>query len=229
MTIELPDLPYAYDALEPLISSATLRAHYGKHHRGYVAQTKIEGRLNLMVKRFGKSVLPFGLAVLLTACASTPPQESAQPTPTPTSAIAPKSVAVAPETRPAARPAVSVSPLNDPNNLLSKRSIYYDFDKSDLKSEFRPLVEAHAKYLRDHPGANITIQGNCDERGSREYNIALGQRRSQGVLNIMKLLSVPERQMEAVSFGKEKPKALGHDEAAWAEDRRSDIVYQRNE
>ena len=121
------------------------------------------------------------------------------------------------------------NPLNDPNNLLSKRSIYYDFDKSDLKPEFRPLVQAHSKYLRDHTGANITIQGNCDERGSREYNVALGQRRSQGVLNMMKLLGVPERQMEAVSFGKEKLKALGHDEASWAENRRSDIVYQRTE
>jgi len=114
-------------------------------------------------------------------------------------------------------------------DILSKRSIYYDFDKSDIKTEFRPLVEAHAGYLRDHSGARITIQGNCDERSSREYNVALGQRRSQGVMNMMKLLSVPERQMEAVSFGEEKPKAHGHDEASWAENRRSDIVYQRTE
>jgi peptidoglycan-associated lipoprotein len=91
------------------------------------------------------------------------------------------------------------------------------------------LIEAHAKYVRDHSGARIAIQGNCDERGSREYNIALGQRRSQGVANVMKLLGVPERQMEAVSFGEEKPRALGHDEASWAENRRSDIVYQRTE
>jgi peptidoglycan-associated lipoprotein len=172
--------------------------------------------------------LPLVFFALLAACASTPPQESAQPASTPTSVSAPQPVA-APQTGPAAKPALAASPLNDPTNILSKRSIYYDFDKSDVKPEFRPLVEAHARYLRDHPGARIAIQGNCDERGSREYNIALGQRRSQGVQRMLLLLSVPQRQMEAVSFGEEKPKALGHDEASWAENRRSDIVYQRTE
>jgi peptidoglycan-associated lipoprotein len=180
-----------------------------------------------MIASAGRSVpTTLALLALLAGCASTPTQESVQPAPAPTPAQA---VAAPPQSRPAARLPVPANALNDPNNVLSKRSIYYDFDKSDIKTEFRPLVEAHAGYLRDHAGARITIQGNCDERGSREYNIALGQRRSQGVMNMMKLLSVPERQMEAVSFGEEKPKALGHDEASWAENRRSDIVYQRTE
>src|SRR5204863_334193 len=78
------------------------------------------------------------------------------------------------------RPAAG-SPLKDPNNILSRRSIYFDFDKFDIKDEFRPLVEAHAKYLRENPGAKMLIQGNADERGSREYNLGLGQRRSDSV------------------------------------------------
>jgi len=181
-----------------------------------------------MIKDAGKSALPLVTLALVAACASTPPQESAQPTPTPAPVSRPLPV-TPPQTRPAAESALGANPLNDPNNILSKRSVYYNFDKSDIKPEFRPLIEAHARYLRDHPGARIAIQGNCDERGSREYNIALGQRRSQGVANVMKLLGVPERQTEAVSFGEERPKALGHDEASWAENRRSDIVYQRTE
>jgi peptidoglycan-associated lipoprotein len=183
-----------------------------------------------MITPAGRFVLPpLVLLALLAGCASTPTQESVQPAPAPALASAPKAVAAPPQTRPAAQLPVPANALNDPNNILSKRSIYYDFDRSDIKTEFRPLVEAHAGYLRDHAGARITIQGNCDERGSREYNIALGQRRSQGVMNMMKLLSVPERQMEAVSFGEERPKAPGHDEASWSENRRSDIVYQRTE
>ena len=91
------------------------------------------------------------------------------------------------------------------------------------------MIEAHAKYLREHPGVRILIQGNCDERGSREYNIALGQRRSQRVAEMLSLLGVPSRQVEAVSLGEEKAKSPGHDEGSWAENRRSDIVYQRTE
>ena len=180
-------------------------------------------------RHFGKSISTFVAVAFLSACASTPPQESAspapaQPAPPPMSAAKP---AAMPEVRSAVRPAASASALNDPNSILAKRSVYYALDEYDIAREFRPVVEAHAKYLRDHPAASIMIQGNCDERGSPEYNIALGQRRSQEVLSMMKLLGVPERQMEAVSLGEEKPKALGHDEASWAENRRSDIVYRR--
>jgi peptidoglycan-associated lipoprotein len=88
------------------------------------------------------------------------------------------------------------------------------------------VVEAHAKYLAANKGRKILIQGNTDERGGREYNLALGQKRAEAVRKALSLLSVPESQMEAVSLGKEKPKATGSDEASWAENRRSDIVYQ---
>jgi len=116
--------------------------------------------------------------------------------------------------------------LKDPGNILSRRSVYFDFDSNLVKDEYRPLVTAHARYLQQNPGAKMRIEGNADERGSREYNIALGQRRSEAVKQMMQLLGARPEQIEPVSFGEEKPKATGHDEAAWAENRRADIVYQ---
>ena len=117
------------------------------------------------------------------------------------------------------------NPLKDPGNILSKRSVYFDFDSSSVKDEFKPLVSAHAKYLNDNRGRRIVIQGNTDERGSREYNLALGQRRSDSVKKMMLLLGVTDGQVETVSFGEEKPRATGSDEGSYAENRRSDIVY----
>jgi len=121
--------------------------------------------------------------------------------------------------------AAGADPLHDPANILSQRSIYYDFDKYDIRDEFKPLVEAHAKYLREHGAVKMLIQGNTDERGSREYNIALGQRRSEGVKRTLLLLGAREEQVEAVSLGEEKPKEAGHNEEAWARNRRSDMLY----
>ncbi len=115
--------------------------------------------------------------------------------------------------------------LRDPRNILSKRSIYFDFDSFVVKDEYRPIVEAHARYLAGNRNARMTIQGNTDERGSREYNIALGQKRADAVKRMMTLMGVPDASIETVSFGKEKPRNLGHDETAWAENRRVDIVY----
>ena len=115
--------------------------------------------------------------------------------------------------------------LRDPNSILSKRSIYFDFDSFVVKDEFKPLVEAHARYLQQNANARMTIQGNTDERGSREYNIALGQKRADAVKRMMLLLGARDNQIETVSFGEERPKNPGHDESAWAENRRDDIVY----
>jgi peptidoglycan-associated lipoprotein len=117
------------------------------------------------------------------------------------------------------------NPLRDPNNVLSKRSVYFDFDSFVVKDEYRPLVEAHARYLQQNRNARMTVQGNTDERGSREYNIALGQKRADSVKRMMMLLGASENQIETVSFGKEKPRNPGHDEGAWAENRRDDILY----
>ena len=128
----------------------------------------------------------------------------------------------------ATQDSVGANPLKDPNNILSKRSVFFDFDKDEVKPEYRALVEAHGKYLVANPNAKLSIQGNADSRGSREYNLALGQRRSDAVRKSLNLMGVSDDQMEAVSFGKEKPKAEGDNEAAWAENRRADIVYITN-
>lgn len=115
--------------------------------------------------------------------------------------------------------------LKEPGSMLGQRTIYYDFDRYEIKEEFVPIVEAHAKFLADHPDIKVAVQGNCDDRGSREYNVALGQRRADSVKRAMALLGVSEKQVETVSFGAEKPVALGQDEESWAKNRRSDIVY----
>jgi peptidoglycan-associated lipoprotein len=127
--------------------------------------------------------------------------------------------------QPLAQPATSVDELSNPNSPLAKRSVYFDFDSYTVKGDYLALLRAHADYLRAHPAQHVLIQGNTDERGTDEYNLALGQRRSQAVLRELESLGVPESQIEAVSLGKEKPQALGHDEASWAQNRRADLVY----
>ncbi len=120
---------------------------------------------------------------------------------------------------------LSANPLKDPNNILSKRSIYFDFDKDQVKAEYRPLVEAHAKYLVANPNAKVIFQGNADNRGSREYNLSLGQRRSVAVKKAVNLLGAQDKQIETVSYGEEKAKDC-KDEACYQQDRRVDIVYE---
>jgi peptidoglycan-associated lipoprotein len=115
--------------------------------------------------------------------------------------------------------------LSDPKSLLSRRSVYFEYDSNVVRDEFRPMVQAHARFLLDNPKLRITIQGNTDERGSREYNLALGQRRADAVRQAMSVLGVTERQMEPVSLGEERPRASGSTEAAFAENRRADILY----
>jgi len=133
------------------------------------------------------------------------------------------------QVQPVERPKVAAvdpaSALKDPASILFKRSIYYDYDKFDVRDEYRGLVEAHAKYLRENPKARMLIQGNTDERGSREYNVSLGQRRSEGVKRMLILLGAREDQIESVSLGEEKPQADGQNEGSWSKNRRSDILY----
>ena len=115
--------------------------------------------------------------------------------------------------------------LTDPKNILSRRSVFYDLDQYDVKEQYRELVAAHAKFLRENPGYKMLVQGNTDERGSREYNLALGQKRSENLKKMLVLLGAREDQVEAVSLGEEKPRAEGANEDAWSQNRRSDILY----
>ena len=137
-----------------------------------------------------------------------------------------REAAQAAQPAPAPAPAVAVDPLNDPNNILSQRSVYFDFDKSIVHDEYMPMLKAHAGYLTSHSSAHIQIQGNTDERGSAEYNLGLGQRRADAVAKSMELMNVASSQISTISFGKSKPRAEGHNETAWAQNRRADIVYQ---
>ncbi len=177
----------------------------------------------------------WSLAVLaaLAGCASQEVQKPADVTeakPTPPPVVTPPKQTVPP---PAVvpldkRPVVSGDPLDplNPGSMLNKqRSVFYDYDSVVVKDEYKPLVTAHARYLVANRAQKITIEGNTDERGSREYNIALGQRRADSVRQMMVLLGVQEGQIESVSLGEEKPRNPGHDEAAFSENRRSDIRY----
>ena len=116
---------------------------------------------------------------------------------------------------------VSGNPLTDPTSPLSKRSVYFDFDSNAVKDEYRGLVQAHSRYMTtDKRDSRIRIEGNCDERGSREYNLALGQRRAESVKQVMTVLGVGSGRIETTSYGEEKPVASGHDESAWSQNRR---------
>jgi peptidoglycan-associated lipoprotein len=169
-------------------------------------------------------------AALIAGCTTTPEGEQQTPAPV-TEATKPGAVkpGATPQTAPIARVDVTKAPEgNDPRvkqGVLAQRSIYYDLDQFDVRDEYRGMVEAHAKYLRENPAARILIQGNTDERGSREYNVGLGQRRSDGVKKMLILLGARENQIESVSLGEEKPQAEGHSEDAWSKNRRSDILY----
>jgi peptidoglycan-associated lipoprotein len=120
---------------------------------------------------------------------------------------------------------VETGPLNDPGSILSKRSVYYPLDVYVVQDADKPIVQAHAEYLSEHPNIKVRLEGNCDERGSTEYNLALGQRRADGVKKILLLGGARESQIEAVSYGEERPKATGHDEASWSQNRRTDLNY----
>ena len=111
--------------------------------------------------------------------------------------------------------------------VLANRSIYFDLDSFVVKDEYRNIVEAHAAFMKRNPGRKVVLEGNTDERGSREYNLALGQKRSEAVKSMLKVLGVPETQLEAISYGEERPQESGHDESAWAKNRRADIVYPK--
>ncbi|HUQ76230.1 MAG TPA: peptidoglycan-associated lipoprotein Pal [Burkholderiales bacterium] len=171
-------------------------------------------------------------AVLLGACATTeeqkpaagaPVQSATKPGAATPRAVEPQTITKVETGKPAASSAFAA--LKDPNNILSRRSVYFDYDKFEIKDDFRKLVEAHAKFLKDNPSAKMLIQGNADDRGSREYNVGLGQRRSDSVKKMLTLLGAREDQIESVSLGEEKPMCTDASEGCWAKNRRGDMLY----
>ena len=120
---------------------------------------------------------------------------------------------------------LDVSSLNDPNSPLSQRVLYFDIDSSQIKDEDRDILAVHAEFLATHSEITVVLEGHADERGSREYNIALGEKRAKAVKQIMTLQGVAENQIQVISFGEERPVALGHDDSAWNLNRRVEILY----
>jgi peptidoglycan-associated lipoprotein len=169
-----------------------------------------------------KALFPALALALLYGCASTPVEQTkpAEPSVTP-APPAPPPVAA----RPVQPLGPQVDPLKDPNSGLSKRSVFYEYDKYDIRDEYRPVLQAHGKYLAENRGKKMLVQGNCDERGSREYNIALGQRRAESVKRMLVLMGATEAQVEPVSLGEEKPRCGEHSEGCWSQNRRSDMLY----
>ncbi len=116
--------------------------------------------------------------------------------------------------------------FSDPQNPLSKRTIYFQYDSSLVQQDFIPVIAAHAQYLLSHPKYRLILEGHADERGSREYNIALGEQRAKSVARMMEVQGVPATQLEVISYGEEKPAVEGHNEAAWQLNRRVELIYQ---
>lgn len=178
------------------------------------------------------SLMLAGIA-LIAGCSSTPvgPEQAAagveDRTPgavTPQAVAPPDSARVTPVT-PEPQKGSPLAELRDPRSILSKRSVFFDYDDFTVRGEFNPLIEAHAKFLGGHQDIKMLIQGNTDERGSREYNLALGQKRADAVKRALMLMGAKEAAIETVSLGEEKPREACSEEHCWKENRRADMLY----
>ena len=173
-------------------------------------------------------ILMFAVVSLAVGCSSTPEEKPAPVTEgTATPSQTPPKGPTGPSVTTTQPQQVGGEALDhkNPKSILARRSIHFDYDQFTVKEEFKPVVTAHAGYLSKNRNLRMTIQGNTDERGSREYNLALGQKRADAVKSMMTLLGATAGQIETVSFGEEKPRAQGANEQAWAENRRADIAY----
>lgn len=179
-----------------------------------------------MFKRILRTLTIAGLAAVLAACGSNVKLDDAANAPVENRSGANGSGANGRAVAPIDATRGGLDPLNDPRGVLAQRSVYFDFDSYVVSSQYKALVENHARFLVANPNRRIAVEGHTDDRGGSEYNLALGQRRSEAVRRSLVLLGVRDDQIEAVSFGKEKPKATGSDEASFAENRRADIVYR---
>jgi peptidoglycan-associated lipoprotein len=157
-------------------------------------------------------------SVLLTACASKPAPEPAPPPPTPVAQPAPP-----PPPEPTPVGETDAQKLARITKMLSDNSIYFDYNTYTIKADGQSTLQADSDALKSMPSIKLSLEGNADERGSAEYNLALGQKRSEAVKQALKEMGIPEDSLEAVSFGKEKPRATCHDESCWSQNRRVDL------
>jgi peptidoglycan-associated lipoprotein len=176
-----------------------------------------------------KKKIQFGalivLVSLLAACASKPPAKAPEPAPAPTPA---QTTPAAPQKSAAELEAEAKMAQEDlkRQQLLSEERIYFAYDSTAIDEPSRAIVEAHSIYIMDNPDVTVNLEGHCDERGTREYNLALGERRAQSVQKFMIAFGVPAERIKVASFGEEKPADAGHDESAWRKNRRAELVYK---
>jgi len=176
------------------------------------------------MNRFLTILFAIGLSLLmLSGCSSTPSREGGaevteQSTGAQTGAGATTSAASQGE-------AWTGDPLQNPNSLLATRVIYFDFDQSNVRMDYRDVISAHAEYLATHPDVTVRLEGHADERGTREYNLALGEQRAMAVRSLLMAEGVADNQIVVVSYGEERPASYEHNEEAWALNRRVELVY----
>jgi len=160
------------------------------------------------------------LAAFLAACARDVREEPTAPEPPP-----PRPAPVEEVDRVDPRDFTDARNLDNPDSVLSQRTIYFEFDRSNVRAQFRPIIDAHAAYIQANPSARVILEGHADERGSREYNLGLGERRGSAVEELLRAAGVAGRQVEVVSYGEERPVCRESDEECWQRNRRTEIVY----
>ncbi len=163
-------------------------------------------------------------AVAISACKTTPPevQEPVTETTEPAAPVVEEATTIA---APDPRDFTDARNFDNSESLLSKRVIYFDFDKSEVKAEYRAIVAAHAAYISGHNSSRVTLEGHTDERGTREYNLGLGERRGNAVAGLLSAAGVMGSQLNIVSYGEERPVCRVSDEDCWWQNRRVEIVY----
>jgi peptidoglycan-associated lipoprotein len=175
---------------------------------------------SVMQYSFSRIVLLCCLGGVLAACGSSPKKDDdAGKTPPPNQLPGGQTSGVDSNVGPDGKP------LGAGAAIPADRMVYFDYDKSDIRAKDQGLLEEHARYLNANPNATVRLEGHADERGSREYNLALGERRSQAVSRSLKILGVREGQAATFSYGEEKPAMAGHDEGSWQQNRRVEFVY----
>ena len=173
------------------------------------------------------STRQFAFAIAALSLAACTPKQAVQPEAEAAVAV-PSPAAESAETAPLAAPAAdAMSALDAPGSLLAQRVVYFDFDKSEIRPDMLEMLKAHAAFLVQNPSMKVRLEGHADERGTREYNIGLGDRRAQAVRRVLLFQGVESAQLQPVSYGEERPAADGHDDSAWSKNRRVELVYSK--